>query len=79
MIISGAGLIGLTEWARRLAIRVAQLKILRWIAMTVVLWSWSCPMTMEMTQKAMAAAEAQIKAEGGAPPCRFHGALARIG
>ena len=32
MIVAGVGLMGLKERARRLAIRVAQLKILRWIA-----------------------------------------------
>ena len=33
--LRAAGCLGSAEWGRRLAIRVAQLKILRWIAMTV--------------------------------------------
>jgi energy-coupling factor transporter transmembrane protein EcfT len=64
MIVSGAGLLGLTEWARRMAIVVAQLKILRWFAMTVLMMVLVLPVTMEFTEKAMAAAEAQIKAQG---------------
>jgi hypothetical protein len=64
MIVSGAGLLGLAEWARRMAIVIAQLKIVRWIAMTVALMVIVLPVTMEMTEKAMAAAEAQIKAQG---------------
>jgi hypothetical protein len=68
MIVSGAGLLGLAEWARRMAIVVAQLKILRWIAMTVALMVLVLPVTMEMTEKAMAAAEAQVNAQGAAMP-----------
>jgi hypothetical protein len=66
MIVSGAGLLGLAEWARRMAIIVAQLKILRWVVMTVLLMALVLPVTLEMTEKAMAAAEAQMKAQGGA-------------
>jgi hypothetical protein len=64
MIVSGAGLLGLAEWARRMAIVVAQLKILRWIVMTVALMVFVLPITMEMMEKAMVAAEAQIKEQG---------------
>ena len=66
MIVAGGGLMGLTEWARRLAIRVAQLKILRWVAMIVTTMVMILPMTMESTQKAMRALEAQIKARAAA-------------
>ena len=65
MIVSGAGLLGLKEWSRRMAIIVAQLKIARWGAMTLLQMFVVLPRTMEMTQKAMAVAEAQIKARGG--------------
>jgi hypothetical protein len=65
MIVAGAGLMGLKEWARRLAIRVAQLKILRWIAMVVGSMVVIVPMTMSKTQPAITAMEAQMKAAGG--------------
>ncbi len=73
MIVSGAALMGLTEWGRRLAILVSQLKIARWIAMTIVQLVLILPIGMEMSQKAMAQMEVQIKAQpGGAgmPPMR---------
>jgi hypothetical protein len=69
MIVAGGGLMALAEWARRLAIWVARLKILRWIAMIIGSMVWIIPMTLEKTEPAMAALDAQIKASGsGAPP-----------
>ena len=69
MIVSGGGLMRLREWARRLAIRVAQLKILRWFAMVVGSMVVIVPMMMAKTQPAMNALEAQMKASrGGALP-----------
>ncbi len=65
MIVAGAGLMGLREWARRLAIRVAQLKILRWFAMVVGAMVVIVPMMMAKTQPALTALEAQMKAAGG--------------
>ncbi len=65
MIVSGAALMGLAEWGRRLAILVAQLKIVRWIAMTIAQMVLVLPATMEMTQKAAAKVEAQIKTQPG--------------
>jgi hypothetical protein len=65
MIVSGAALMGLTEWGRRLATLVAELKIVRWIAMTIAQLVLVLPATLEMTQKAMAQAEAQIKTQPG--------------
>jgi len=65
MIVSGAALMGLTEWGRRLAIRVAQLKIARWIAMTITQMVLVLPIMMETSQKAMASLEAQVKARPG--------------
>jgi hypothetical protein len=73
MIVSGAGLLGLAEWARRMAIVVAQLKILRWIAMTVALFVLVLPVSMEMAEKAVAAAQAQINAQGAAMPMPMSG------
>jgi hypothetical protein len=58
MIISGAALMGLTEWGRRLAILVSQLKIARWIAMIIVQMVLVLPFTMEISRKAMAQMEA---------------------
>jgi hypothetical protein len=68
MIVAGAGLLGLAEWARRLSIRVSQLKMLRWLAMVVATMVLILPISLEKTQKAMSAMEAQIKAQGAAAP-----------
>jgi hypothetical protein len=65
MIVSGGGLMRLRDWSRRLAIRVAQLKILRWFAMVVGSMVVIVPMMMAKTQPAMNALEAQMKAAGG--------------
>jgi hypothetical protein len=66
MIISGAGLMALAEWARRLALGVAWLKILRWVAMIVVTLVLILPVTVERTQKMFAQIEAQAKVPAGA-------------
>jgi hypothetical protein len=68
MIVSGGGLMALREWARRLSIRVAQLKMLRWAAMAVTTMVMILPMTIERTQKAMPALEAQMLAQGAPVP-----------
>jgi hypothetical protein len=68
MIIAGAGLLGLAEWARRLSIRVSQLKMLRWLAMVVATMVLIMPISMERADKAMTAIEGQIKVQGGAAP-----------
>jgi hypothetical protein len=68
MIVAGAGLMRLKEWARRLAIRVAQLKILRWTAMVIGSMLVIMPMMMEKLDKAMVAVEAQVKSGGAALP-----------
>jgi hypothetical protein len=65
MIISGAGLVALAEWARRLAIGVAWLKILRWAAMIVVTMGFILPITAERTQKAFTQIATQMKAQSG--------------
>jgi cell division protein FtsB len=71
MIVAGAGLLGLTEWGRRLGILVAQLKILRWIVMTALTMTIVLPISMEVTQKAMKAVEVQMKMQGGARATPF--------
>jgi hypothetical protein len=68
MIISGVGLMALAEWARRLAIGVAWLKIVRWVAMTVVTLVLLVPMTLEKTQKAFKQMETQVQAKSGGRP-----------
>jgi hypothetical protein len=65
MIISGVGLMALAEWARRMAIWVAWLKILRWVAMTVVTLMLVLPISLEKSQKAFRQVEAQAKAQSG--------------
>ncbi|MFI5461331.1 MAG: hypothetical protein ACHRXM_38505 [Isosphaerales bacterium] len=65
MIISGAGLMALAEWARRLALGVAWLKILRWVAMVVVMMVLVLPITVERTQKVFQQMETQGKAQSG--------------
>jgi len=65
MIISGAGLMALAEWARRLALGVAWLKILRWVAIVVVTMFLILPITVERTQKVFQQIETQTKAQSG--------------
>jgi hypothetical protein len=67
-IVAGGGLMALAEWARRLSIRVAQLKMLRWLAMVVTTLVMILPMGIEKMQKGMAALESQIQTSGGAAP-----------
>jgi hypothetical protein len=69
MIVSGGGLMALAGWARRLAIWVARLKILRWVLLIAGNMIFIIPLMLERTEKAMAAFELQIKTSGaGAPP-----------
>lgn len=65
MIISGIGLMRLSEPARKAAIWVAWLKIARWIAMTIAMMVLILPITMERTQKILDKVQAQAKAQGG--------------
>jgi hypothetical protein len=68
MVISGVGLLGLAEWGRRLAITVAWLKIVRWIAMIVVTLVLIVPITAAKTQKmfdSIQQAEARAQANAG--------------
>lgn len=68
MVISGVGLLGLAEWGRRLAISVAWLKIIRWIAMIVVALVLIVPITAQKTQKmydSMQQAQARAQANAG--------------
>lgn len=52
MVISGVGLLGLAEWARRLAVGVAWGKIVRWVAMAILTMVLVLPVTMGKMQKA---------------------------
>ena len=65
MIISGAGLLGLTNWGRKLALGVAWLKILRWVAMIAVTLIVVLPITSEKMQQAFDKIAAQAQAKGG--------------
>jgi len=80
MIVAGVGLMGLAEWGRRLAIVVAQLKILRWVLMTVVSMVLILPISLERTQKMMTKLNVQMKVQGGGRPAPIvFSDLARIG
>jgi hypothetical protein len=80
MIVAGAGLMGLTGWGRRLAIWVAQLKILRWVLMTIVSMVLILPISLDRSQKIFAKVEAQQKAQGAGRPAPIGVSdLARIG
>jgi hypothetical protein len=72
MVISGVGLLGLAEWGRRLAISVAWLKIIRWVAMIVVTLVLILPITVQKVQKMTDSIQAQVqvqtKSGGRAPP-----------
>jgi hypothetical protein len=70
MVIAGVGLLGLAEWGRRLAITVAWLKIVRWIAMIVVTLVLILPITVKKVQKMTDSIQAQVQAQaksGGRP------------
>jgi hypothetical protein len=68
MIVAGAGLLRRAEWARRMAVGVAWLKIVRWLAMTVVTFVLVLPITMDMTQKALTKMDQQMRTQSGARP-----------
>ncbi len=68
MIVSGIGLMGLAEWGRKLGITVAWLKILRWVAMTIVTMVVIVPITTERTDKMMKSMQAQVNAKSGGRP-----------
>jgi hypothetical protein len=71
MIISGIGLLSLSEWARKLAIWVAWLKIARWIVMTIVVLVLILPITVEKTQKMWDTIQAQAQPGSGGRPVAF--------
>jgi hypothetical protein len=59
MIVSGAGLIGLKEWARKLVLGVAGFKVLRLVALTTATLLF-LPTQMKQTQAMLARMEAQM-------------------
>jgi hypothetical protein len=65
MIISGVGLLRLSQWACTLALGVAWVKILRWILIVIVTLVVIVPMTTEVTQKMLQEIDRQAKAKGG--------------
>jgi flagellar biosynthesis/type III secretory pathway M-ring protein FliF/YscJ len=65
LVISGIGLLRMSEWGRRLALGVAWLKILRWVAIVLFTLVVIVPITTEMTQKVMNEVEKQAKAKSG--------------
>lgn len=68
MIVSGVGLVALAEWARRLAIVTAWLKIARWTAMTVATIFVILPITTEAMQPLNRSIQAQTTGRPGGPP-----------
>ena len=68
MIISGIGLLGLAEWGRKAGIMVAWLKIVRWVAMTVVIMVLIVPITTEKMDKMMQSVQAQVNVKSGGRP-----------
>jgi hypothetical protein len=71
MIIAGAGLLALRDWARRMGVWVASLKIVRWVAMTAVTLVLIVPIMLEKTRPIFTKVEAQIAAKAGPRPAPF--------
>ena len=65
MLISGIGLLKLTDWARRMALGVAWLKIARWITIVGFTLVVVVPITTEKMEKMFQTIEAQAKAKSG--------------
>jgi hypothetical protein len=68
MVISGIGLLGLSDWGRRLAIGVSWGKIVRWVAMAIVTLVLVLPITTQKMQKMFDKIEQQTKAQSGGRP-----------
>jgi hypothetical protein len=67
MIISGVGLVMLTEWGRKLALGVCCLKIVRWIFVLVATLVMVIPITSERMQGVFTKIQVQAKAGGAVP------------
>ena len=65
MVISGVGLMRLSEWGRRLALGVAWLKILRWVLIMVVTLVVIVPITAQGTQRMFQEIDRQASAKSG--------------
>lgn len=65
MIVSGVGLLALAEWARRLAIATAWLKIARWVAIVAATTFVIVPITTEKMQPTFRSIEKQTGRFGG--------------
>ena len=68
MIVAGAGLMRLNEWGRRLAILVAELKIVRWVLMAVLSMVLILPISLDRTQKMLTKMSDQMKAQVAGNP-----------
>jgi hypothetical protein len=67
MVVSGIGLVMLAEWARKLALGVCCLKIVRWIFVAIATLVLVIPVTTERMQVVFNKMQAQTKAGGGVP------------
>jgi hypothetical protein len=65
MIISGIGLLLLHEWARKLALGVCWIKLLRLVVMLVVTFVLIVPVTTQRQQKFFESMNAQVAAQSG--------------
>ncbi len=65
MIISGIGLLLLSEWARKLALGVAWIKLLRLVIMLVVTFALIVPITTQRQQKFFESMNSQMAAQSG--------------
>jgi len=70
MLISGVALVRMSDWGRRLALGVAWLKILRWVAIMVFTLVVMVPITAEASRKMFQEIDKEVKAKsaGGANP-----------
>jgi hypothetical protein len=68
MITSGIGLVMLAEWARKLALGVCCLKILRWIFVAIITLVVVIPITSERMQVVFTKMQVQAKSGGAAVP-----------
>jgi hypothetical protein len=65
MLISGIALLRMSDWGRRLALGVAWLKILRWVAIMIFTLVVIVPITAETSRKMFQEIDKQAKAKSG--------------
>jgi hypothetical protein len=59
MVVAGVGLLFMADWARRLSLGVAWVKILRWVAILIFMLTLIIPITSERMHRALTRMEAQ--------------------